>query len=240
MTVRQYLFHQGLAAVRSPMFLMDVLEKALMALTMLMAIAILFVAGYFLETFDKSAFPGVTSFTVLTLVLNIFLLLDLALRPLAATKLDAPVRPYLFLMVSKTNLARLIMFDYFFGQANAMMFVLLFGLGWLVFFKWPFPMQSVSLVIYFLMMLVMNTNLKIIISRLLLVNWLFRFLVIFIVMVVIFYLKYDNEIDMFDTIIKFPELIENNFLRFGILVLLLNGIIFYFVKSQITKVLYIA
>lgn len=240
MRTKQFLLHRWLEAQRSPMFLMGVLEKALMALTMLMAIAILFVAGYFLETFDKSAFPEVTSFTVLTLVLNIFLLLDLALRPLAATKLEAPVRPYLFLMVPKTNLARLIMFDYFFGQGNAMMIVLLFGLGWLVFLKWPFPMQSVSLVIYFLLMLVMNTNLKIITARLLLLNGLYRFLVIFIGMVVIFYLKYANEIDMFDTIIKFPELIETNFLPFGILVLLLNGIIFYYIKSQIAKVLYIA
>ncbi len=203
---------------------------------MLMAIAVLFVAGYFLETFDKSAFPEVTSFTVLTLVLNVLLLLDMTLRPLAAAKLEAPVRPYLFLMVRKSNLARLIMFDYFFGQANVMMFVSLFGLGWLVFLKWPFPMQSVGLDIYFLLMLVMNTNLKIITSRLLLVHGLFRFLVIFIGIVVLVFVRYFIKMQVFEAIVQFPELMKNNFLPFGILVLLLNGIMFYYIQRQIARV----
>ncbi|PWJ53755.1 hypothetical protein CLV98_12127 [Dyadobacter jejuensis] len=239
MTVRQFLLHRWLEASRSPMFLMGVLEKALMVFTMLMTISVLFVAGYFVETLDKSAFPGVTSFTVLTLVLNILLLLDLVLRPLSAEKLEAPVRPYLFLMVPKNKLVSFIMFDYFLGIGNVFMFFSLIGLGWLVFLNWPYPWQSVSLVVYFLLMLVLNTNLKMITARLLLINGFFRFTVIGVAIAAFACVIYFVKMESVSTIMDFTKFFQSIPPVFGILFVVFNSFVFLFSKRLIARVLYI-
>lgn len=175
MTLRQFLKHKWLEFSRSPVFATNLIGLIFTVLTMLMMVFSVVLMGYFLEVGGKEVAPGINPFDILVSFLQILLILDLILRPLTALRLDLPIAPYLFMLVSKKKLAVFILWENFAGLGNFLMLILLVGLSWKIFLFSGEPLRVVTWIIYYLLFVSLTTNLKLLISRLLLKSALYRF-----------------------------------------------------------------
>jgi hypothetical protein len=175
MTLRQFLKHRWLEFSRSPAFVANLAGFVFIALSMSTMVFVVVLMGYFWDVVGKEVAPTINPFDLLISLLQILLILDLILRPLTASRLDLPIAPYLFMLVRKRRLAVFILWEYFAGIGNFFMLTLLAGLSWKTFLFSEEPLRVSIWIIYYLLFLFLTTSLKLLISRLLLKNGLYRF-----------------------------------------------------------------
>lgn len=238
MTLRQFLKHKWLEFSRSPAFASNLIGLIFMVSTMLMLFFFLVLIGYLLDLGAKEVAPGINTFDFLISLLQIFLVLDFILRPLTALRLDLPIAPYLFMLVRKQRLAVFILWEYFGGVGNLLMLTLLTGLGWKTFLLSDEPLRVFMSVIYYLLFLVLTTNLKLWVSVLLLKNGFYRFISwgMLIVLGVIIYLT--NA----DLIAVFEHFLTVTIVQLGwasVVFALINMLLFVINRRNLLKTMYI-
>lgn len=238
MTLRQFLQHKWLEFSRSPAFVSSLVGLIFFGLLLLMTVVPVVVIGYFLDVGGKDVVPGINPFDVLISLLQILLILDLILRPLTALRLDLPIAPYLFMLVRRRRLAVFILWGYFGGAGNLWMLTLLAGLGWKIFLFSGAPIRVVVWIIYYLLFLFLTTNLKLMISRLLLKSSLYRFVSWGVLVVAggVVYLTNANLADAFE---RFLAMTVVHYSVVCAVLFLVNGLLFVVNRKNLEKVMYV-
>lgn len=238
MTLRQFVKHKWLEFSRSPAFATNLIGLIFIVVPMLMMVFSVVLMGYFLDLGGKEVAPGINPFDFLIALLQTLLILDLILRPLTALRLDLPIAPYLFMLVRKERLAIFIFWVYFAGFGNFLMLTLLAGLSWKIFLFSGEPLRVVIWIIYYLLFVSLTTNLKLLVSRLLLKNGLYRFVSWGILIVVggVIYLRNANIAAAFEHFLTMT-VVQLGWMCLALV--LVNSLLFVINKKNLASVMYV-